>query len=54
MGLGMPELLVVMGVVLLLFGGQKLPQLASGLGRAIRAFKTAATGADDHHKQLDR
>lgn len=53
MGLGMPELLVVMGVVLL-FGGQKLPQLASGLGRAIREFKTAANGADDAPKQLDR
>ena len=47
MGLGLPELLVVMGVILLLFGGKKLPQLAAGLGQSIRAFKSAATSTDD-------
>ena len=39
--LGMPELLVILGVAVLLFGGKKIPELAKGLGEGIRHFKTA-------------
>jgi sec-independent protein translocase protein TatA len=39
--LGMPELLVILGVAVLLFGGKKIPELAKGLGEGIRNFKTA-------------
>lgn len=42
--LGAPELLIIFLVVLLLFGGAKLPELARGLGRAIRNFKEEAEG----------
>lgn len=42
MNLGPPELLIVLAIVLLLFGGRKLPKLASSLGRSIREFRTAA------------
>ncbi|MDQ6665675.1 MAG: Sec-independent protein translocase subunit TatA/TatB [Bryobacteraceae bacterium] len=40
-GLGMPELLVILGVGVLLFGGKKIPELAKGLGEGIRSFKTS-------------
>jgi TatA/E family protein of Tat protein translocase len=40
-GLGMGELLVILAVALLVFGPQRLPELASGLGRAIREFRRA-------------
>jgi TatA/E family protein of Tat protein translocase len=42
--LGAPELLLIFLVVLLLFGGSKLPELARGLGKAIRSFKEEAEG----------
>ncbi len=44
LGLGAPELLLIFLVVLLLFGGAKLPELARGLGKAIRNFKEEAEG----------
>jgi sec-independent protein translocase protein TatA len=39
--LGMQELLVILGIAVLLFGGRKIPELARGLGEGIRQFKTA-------------
>lgn len=41
MGLRMPELLVILGIAVLLFGGSKIPQVAKGLGEGIRNFKDA-------------
>ncbi len=40
--IGTPELIVIALVLLLLFGGKKLPELAKGVGDAIREFKKAA------------
>lgn len=45
--LGMQELLIVLGIVMLLFGGTRLPQLAKGLGTSIREFKRGAAGLDE-------
>jgi sec-independent protein translocase protein TatA len=42
--IGFPELLVILGVAVLLFGGKKIPELAKGLGKGIRDFKTALQG----------
>ena len=39
--IGMPELLVVVGIAVLLFGGKKIPEVAKGIGLGIRNFKTA-------------
>lgn len=47
-GLGAPELLIVLAVVLLLFGGAKLPKLARSLGQAQKEFKEGvADGSGD-------
>ncbi len=39
--IGFPELVVILGIALLVFGPKKLPDLAKGLGKAIREFKNA-------------
>ena len=47
--MGMPsgiELLVIAGVILLLFGGKKIPELAKGLGSGIKNFKKAVKDDD--------
>jgi sec-independent protein translocase protein TatA len=38
--LGMTEILIILSVVLLIFGGKKIPELAKGVGRGIRLFKS--------------
>jgi sec-independent protein translocase protein TatA len=49
--LGFPELLVILGVAVLLFGGKKIPELAKGLGEGIRNFKTALKGEPEKPKE---
>ena len=44
--LGPTELLIILAVVLLLFGGRKLPDLAKGLGEGLREFKKATKDSD--------
>lgn len=39
--IGLPELIVILVVAVLLFGGNKIPELAKGLGEGIRNFKNA-------------
>jgi sec-independent protein translocase protein TatA len=45
-GIGGPELLMIMFVILLLFGANRLPDLARGFGRAVREFKKATSGVE--------
>jgi sec-independent protein translocase protein TatA len=47
LGIGGPQLLLLMGAVLLLFGPKKLPELARGLGKGIREFKKASNEVTD-------
>ena len=46
-GLGIPELLIILVVVFLIFGAGKLPQIGSGLGKALRNFKNSVSGKDE-------
>lgn len=50
--LGTPEILLILLVVVLLFGGKRLPDAARGLGRSLRIFK-AEMKADDEQKKPD-
>jgi sec-independent protein translocase protein TatA len=47
LGLGMPELLMILAILLLLFGGSKLPSLAKGLGQSVKEFKKATKDDDE-------
>jgi len=40
----MEEILLILGIVILLFGSKKIPELAKGLGQGIREFKKASSG----------
>ena len=44
MGLGAPEIILILLVVLLLFGGRKIPELMKGLGKGVKEFKEASNG----------
>ena len=46
-GLGMQELIIILVIVLVLFGAKRLPELASGMGKAIKNFKKATNEPDE-------
>lgn len=46
-GLGMQEILVIALIVLLLFGGKKIPELMKGLGKGVKSFKDGMNGKDE-------
>lgn len=47
MKLGATEIILILAVVLLLFGGKKIPELMKGLGKGIKEFKDASKGEDN-------
>ena len=52
-GLGVPELLIILVIVVFIFGANRLPQLATGLGKSIKNFKEASRDegtSDDKNK----
>ena len=53
-GLGGPELLLILVILLLLFGATKLPALAKGLGQSIREFKKASSENSDDAKAVEQ
>jgi len=52
-GLGTPELLIILAIVVLVFGASKLPELARGSGRALRIFKAETKGLTDDDAEND-
>ena len=49
-GLGTSELLIIVLVVLLLFGGKKIPELMHGMGKGVRSFKEGMNEVSDNLK----
>ena len=52
-GIGLPEILVIALVVLLLFGGKKIPELMRGLGQGVKNFKEGMNGVESDAKKDD-
>ena len=53
MRIGMTEIIVIALIVLLLFGGKKIPELMSGLGKGVRSFKDGMNGKNDVNTQSE-
>jgi sec-independent protein translocase protein TatA len=51
-GLGMQEIIVIALIVLLLFGGKKIPELMKGLGKGVKSFKDGIKEVDDEVKEV--
>ena len=52
-GIGMQEVLLIALVVLLFFGGKKIPELMKGLGKGVRSFKEGMNEATKELKDID-
>ncbi|MBR7043344.1 MAG: twin-arginine translocase TatA/TatE family subunit [Prevotella sp.] len=52
-GIGVPELLVIAFIILLIFGGKKIPELMKGLGKGVKGFKDGMKEVDDELKDLN-
>lgn len=51
-GIGMPELIIILVIILIIFGAGKLPEIGAGMGKAIRNFKGATS--DTENKENDK
>ncbi|MBL7178896.1 MAG: twin-arginine translocase TatA/TatE family subunit [Pseudomonadota bacterium] len=51
-GIGMPELIIILVIILIIFGAGKLPEIGAGLGKAIRNFKGAT--AEPEKKESEK
>ena len=50
LGIGAPELLIILAIVLLLFGGKKLPELFKSAGSSVRELRKGLSGNEDDKK----
>lgn len=51
-GLGTPELIVILAIAFLVFGGKKLPEIGAGLGKAISSFKNGLREVEQSGKEM--
>lgn len=54
MGLGVKEILVIAVIILVLFGGKKIPELMKGIGSGIKEFKKSVKDDDTKDKEEDK
>ena len=54
MGFGAQELIIILLILLVIFGGKKIPELARGLGRGMKEFKKGSREDDDEVKDGDK
>ena len=52
--IGIPELLIILAVAVLLFGGKKIPEVAKGLGEGIKNFKNALKEEKKENKDEEK
>lgn len=52
-GIGMQEILIIALIVLLLFGGKKIPELMKGIGKGVRSFKDGINGIEKEIENAD-
>jgi sec-independent protein translocase protein TatA len=45
--IGLPQILIILVIVLLIFGAKRLPEIGSSLGKGIRSFKSSVTGEEE-------
>lgn len=53
-GMGATEVIVILVIVLLLFGGRKIPELMRGLGQGVKEFKDASKGTDSKENSPEK
>ena len=46
-GIGMPELIIILVIILIIFGAGKLPEIGAGMGKAIKSFKSATSESEE-------
>ena len=54
MGLGFQEILVIALIILLLFGGKKIPELMRGLGKGVKSFKEGMNEVTDLKREVEQ
>lgn len=53
MGIGTQELLFIILIILILFGGKKIPELMKGIGKGVKSFKDGMNGVEENLKDTD-
>ena len=53
-GIGMPELIIILVIILIIFGAGKLPEIGGGMGKAIRNFRSATSDSDKEDKEPEK
>lgn len=53
-GIGMPELIIILVIILIIFGAGKLPEIGAGMGKAIKNFKGASNETEAEKKEPEK
>jgi sec-independent protein translocase protein TatA len=53
-GIGMPELIIILVIILIIFGAGKLPEIGAGMGKAIKNFKSATSENEKADKDKEK